>query len=253
MRFETASRTDIGNSGKKRNEDSLGLRSPADPEELKQYGILLAVADGVGGAPHGDEASRIAVEALMKSYFEGPADASAELRLKGAFADANAAVFAASEEQGHWGMCTTLVAAALFPGKALIANVGDSRGYVIPSPAGVARRVTVDHSEVQEMVQKGLMTQEEADVAWNRNYITRIVGTDSTVDVDLFDILLVAGDTVLLCSDGLTTAVTDAEITEVLQRCPLDAGVERLVELAKGPRGHDNVTICAARVTNGLP
>jgi protein phosphatase len=248
MRVETASRTDIGRSGKERNEDAVGLHIPTDAELLARYGILLAVADGVGGAPRGDEASRIAVETLLKTYYEALADIPIAQRLKEAFAKANAAVMAADEVPSYRHMCTTLVAAALFPDRAVFANVGDSRGYVIPSPAGAACQVTVDHSEVQEMVEQGLITPEEAQVASNRNIITRVVGTDPDVEVDLFDVPLTPGDTVLLCSDGLVTAVTDAEIAEVLQHSPLEIGVDRLVELAKGPKGHDNVTVCAARL-----
>jgi protein phosphatase len=145
-------------------------------------------------------------------------------------------------------MCTTLVAAVVFPDRAVFANIGDSRGYIVPSPAGAARQITVDHSEVQEMVQQGLITQEQAEVASNRNIITRVVGTDPNVEVDLFDVPLVPGDTVLLCSDGLVTAVTDAEIAEGLQHSLLKAVVDRLVKLAKGPKGHDNVTVCVARL-----
>ncbi|RIE15807.1 PP2C family protein-serine/threonine phosphatase [Candidatus Cryosericum septentrionale] len=248
MRFETASRTDIGRSGKGRNEDAVGLHIPTDAEVLERYGILLAVADGVGGAPRGDEASRIAVETLLTTYYEAPADIPIAQRLKDAFAKANAAVVAADDEPSYKYMCTTLVAAAVFPDRAVFANVGDSRGYIIPSPAGAARQVTVDHSEVQEMVQQGLITPEQAEVASNRNIITRVVGSYSTVQVDLFDIRFAPGDTVLLCSDGLVTAVTDAEIAEILQYGLLEAAVDRLVELAKGPKGHDNVTVCAARL-----
>jgi protein phosphatase len=248
MRFETASRTDIGRSGKERNEDAVGLHIPTDAEVLDRYGVLLVVADGVGGAPRGDEASRIAVETLLKTYYESPADIPIVQRLKHAFASANAAVMAADGERFYRHMCTTLVAAAVFPGRAVFANIGDSRGYVIPSLAGAARQITVDHSEVQEMVREGLITTEEAEVASNRNIITRVVGTDPNVEVDVFDVPLASGDTVLLCSDGLVTAVTDAEIAGVLQHSPLEIGVDRLVELAKSPSGHDNVTVCAARL-----
>ena len=248
MRFETASRTDIGRSGKGRNEDAVGLHIPTDAEMLERYGILLVVADGVGGAPRGDEASRIAVETLLKTYYEASVDISITQRLKDAFAKANAAVMAAGGERFYRHMCTTLVATAVFPDRAVFANVGDSRGYVIPSPAGAARQITVDHSEVQEMVEQGLITPEEAEVASNRNIITRVVGTDPDGEVDVFDVPLTLGDTVLLCSDGLVTAVTDAEITEVLQHSLLEVALDQLVELAKGPKGHDNVTVCAARL-----
>jgi serine/threonine protein phosphatase PrpC len=248
MRFETASRTDIGRSGKGRNEDAAGLYTPTDAVVLERYGILLVVADGVGGAPRGDEASGIAVETLLKTYYEAPADMPTAQRLKDAYANANAAVVAADEVPSYWHMCTTLVAAAVFPDRAVFANVGDSRGYIIPSPVGAARQIAVDHSEVQEMVQQGLMTPEQAEVASNRNIITRVVGTDPNVEVDLFDVPLIAGDIVLLCSDGLATAVTDAEIADVIQHNPLEAVVDELVELAKGPRGHDNVTVCVARL-----
>jgi len=248
MRFETASRTDIGRSAKGRNEDAVGLLIPTDADVLERYGILLAVADGVGGAPCGDEASRIAVETLLKTYYEAQADIPTAQRLKGAFAKANAAVMAADEALSYWHMCTTLVAAVVFPERAVFANIGDSRGYIIPSPEGAARQVTVDHSEVQEMVQQGLITAEQAEVASDRNIITRVVGTDPNVEVDLFDVLLIPGDTVLLCSDGLVTAVTDVEITDVVQHSLLEAAVDRLAGLAKGPKGHDNVTVCAARL-----
>jgi len=246
MRFETASRTDAGRSGKGRNEDAVGLHIPTDAEGLERYGILLVVADGVGGSPRGDEASKIAVETLLKTYYEVPADISIAQRLKDAFAKANVAVVAADEVPLYRHMCTTLVAAVVFPDRAVFANVGDSRGYIIPSPEGATRQITVDHSEVQEMVQQGLITAEQAEVASNRNVITRVVGTDPNVEVDLFDIHLTPGDTVLLFSDGLVTAVTDAEIAEVLQHSLLEAAVDRLVGLAKGPKGHDNVTVCAA-------
>ncbi|RIE07110.1 PP2C family protein-serine/threonine phosphatase [Candidatus Cryosericum odellii] len=248
MRFETASRTDIGRSAKGRNEDAVGLHVPTDADVLERYGILLAVADGVGGAPRGDEASRIAVQTLLKTYYEAPADIPIAQRLKDAFAKANAAVVATDEVLSYRHMCTTLVAAVVFPDRAVFANIGDSRGYIVPSPAGAARQITVDHSEVQEMVQQGLITQEQAEVASNRNIITRVVGTDPNVEVDLFDVPLVPGDTVLLCSDGLVTAVTDAEIAEGLQHSLLKAVVDRLVKLAKGPKGHDNVTVCVARL-----
>src|SRR5450756_1972277 len=248
MSFETASRTDISRSGKGRNEDAVGLHIPTDAEVLERYGILLAVADGAGGAPRGDEASRIAVGTLLETYYEAPADISTAQRLKDAVAKANAAVMAADEVPSYRHMWTTLVAAAVFPDRAIFANVGDSRGYVIPSPTGTARQVTVDHSEVQEMVQQGLITAEQAEVASNRNIITRVVGTDPDVEVDLVDVPLAPGDTVLLCSDGLVTAVTDAEIAELLQHRLLGIAVDRLVKLAKGPKGHDNVTVCVARL-----
>lgn len=248
-RFETASRTDVGRSRKGKNEDALGVVSPKNARELKRNGILLVVADGVGGEPHGDEASRIAVDALVSSYDQVPtAGRSLAERLRDGFAKANAAVFSASEEPGHRGMCTTLVAAAVFPDRVVFANVGDSRGYIIPSLIGAASQITVDHSEVQDMVHLGLMTQEQAEVASNRNVITRVVGTSHGLKVDVFDIRLRRGDTVMLCSDGLVTAVSDAEIAGVIQNSPLDVAVDRLVELAKGPKGHDNVTVCAVHL-----
>src|SRR5664280_1509281 len=97
MRFETASRTDIGRSAKKRNEDAVGLHIPTDAEVLDRYGILLVVSDGVGGAPRGDEASRIAVESLLKTYYEAQADIPIAQRLKNAFAKANTVVVTADE------------------------------------------------------------------------------------------------------------------------------------------------------------
>jgi serine/threonine protein phosphatase PrpC len=249
MAFETAFRTEVGNSAKGRNEDAFELRWPAGTELMHRDGILLVVADGVGGEPFGDEASHIAVETLTRAYGEAQGRVPAALRLMDAFTKANAGVYAASRKAGHRGMCTTLVAAIVFPDHAVFANVGDSRGYVIPS-AGPARQVTVDHSEVQEMMAAGVMTPKEAETALNRNIITRVVGSYSSVQVDIFDVRLDPGDTVLLCTDGLVTAVNDAEIAGAVQGHPLESAVDCLVELAKGPKGHDNVTVCAVRVTD---
>ncbi|MDO8942858.1 MAG: protein phosphatase 2C domain-containing protein, partial [Desulfobacterales bacterium] len=239
MAFETAFRTEVGNSAKGRNEDAFEVRWPAGTDLMDRDGILLAVADGVGGESCGDEASRIAVETLTQAYGEAQGRVPAALRLMDAFTKANAGVYAASRKAGHWGMCTTLAAAIVFPTHAVFANVGDSRGYVIPSH-GPARQVTVDHSEVQEMVAAGMLTPQDAETAANRNVITRVVGSHSSVQVDIFNVQLAPGDTVLLCTDGLVTAVNDTEIAGAMQGHPLESAVDCLVELAKGLKGHDN-------------
>jgi protein phosphatase len=101
------------------------------------------------------------------------------------------------------------------------------------------------------MVQQGLMTREQAEVALDSSLITRVVGTSHALKADVFDVGLRQGDTVMLCTDGLVTAVSDTiEVESVILKSSLKAAVDRLVELARGPKGHDNVTICAAGLKN---
>jgi protein phosphatase len=245
MRFQTASRTDVGRV-RKRNEDSLGFFKPTDSEILEQYGICLAVADGVGGEAHGDAASRTAIATLLKEYYKGPADVSVQLRLKNSVAKANMAVLRASEELRSHGMATTLVTAAVLADRAVVANVGDSRAYVINRPKATIRQVSLDHSLVQEQVRMGVLTPEEAEQAPNKNVITRALGTDPEVKIDVFEVPLVAGDAVLLCSDGLVRVVTDTEIAHIIASNPLTAAVDQLIALANSRGGPDNISVCVA-------
>lgn len=227
------SRTDIG-SVRKHNEDSLIVAPP-----------LFAVADGMGGHAAGEVASEIAVNTLAEHAPQHPDSEE----LGKAVEAANSEVIAAAKDgRGREGMGTTMTAAILEGERLVIAQVGDSRAYLLHKDS--LQQITRDHSLMADMVEAGQLTEEEARVHPNRSVITRALGSDPHMLPDLYEINVEAGDRLLLCSDGLSTMVTDAEITETMlrigdaQRC---ANV--LVNKAISAGGHDNVTVIIADVT----
>jgi serine/threonine protein phosphatase PrpC len=247
MKLEIKGATDLG---RKRpvNEDSHAWWVPSAPEELSRRGILLVVADGMGGAQAGERASRIAVETVLRRY----RDASAEDPLKDlqdAVEEANAAIHSESVTQDDKaGMGTTCTAVVVLDDDTLVAHVGDSRAYLIQD--GEIRQLTHDHSLVQHLVERGQITAEEARVDPRRNVVTRSVGVSPVVEVDAerFTGLLRPGDTLVLCSDGLHGLVSDAELAELVGSSDLDEACRLLITLANGRGGHDNITILLARV-----
>jgi protein phosphatase len=224
-----------------RNEDYLGYRQPKDADVRAETGWLYAVADGVGGAQAGEVASRLAVQTLLVAYYhyyyETPTD-----NLIAAFAKANHAVYdRASRQEGPHRMGTTLVAAVIQGRKLTVANVGDSRAYLIHDAQ--IRQITCDHSMVAQMVAEGVITPEQAENHPQRHLITRSVGGHPEVDVDVFSEVFLPGDCLLLCTDGLTDNVTDTEILTAMQVKDLEGGVQHLVNLVNQRGGTDNITL----------
>jgi serine/threonine protein phosphatase PrpC len=185
--------------------------------------VLIAVADGVGGGPGGEIAAGAAVEMLASRFFEKAAGLSVEDRLAEAIRDANTAVLEAAERSGKREAATTLVAAAVRGERAVIANLGDSRAYLVR--AGASQQLTDDHS---------------ASIAHG---ITRFVGDPRGVQPDVFVEDLRAGDRLVLCSDGLTRHVEPAEIAAHASGRDLDRVTSTLVDLANSRGGEDNVTL----------
>lgn len=227
------SRTDIG-CLREHNEDSLVVAPP-----------LFAVADGMGGHAAGEVASEIAVNVLAKRAPDHP-DAEA---LGRAVEEANRAVLqAAHEGRGREGMGTTMTAALLEGERLIIAQVGDSRAYLLHQ--GKLQQLTRDHSLMADMIEAGQLTPEEARVHPNRSVITRALGSDPNVQPDLYEINVETGDRLLICSDGLSSMLRDNEIAATLarmrdpQRC-----ASQLVNEAIAAGGHDNVTVIVADVT----
>ena len=221
------SRTDIG-CVRKHNEDSLVVSPP-----------LYAVADGMGGHAAGEIASEIAVNTLAE-YAPNSLDAEA---LGNAVIEANKEVIAASHDgRGREGMGTTMTAAMLEGERLVIAQVGDSRAYLLHK--GELQQLTRDHSLMADMIEAGQLTEEEARTHPNRSVITRALGSDSNMQADLYEINVETNDRLLLCSDGLSGMLTDDEIKDVLvrigdaQRC-----ANMLVNKAIAAGGHDNVTV----------
>ena len=215
-------------------------------EELDRHTVLAAVCDGMGGAKSGNIASRLAIDVFMdeviRTYKASMSQEQIEQLLTGAVKLANFTVYdQARQFEDFAGMGTTLVAALVSGRNATIVNVGDSRCYHITRED--IRRITVDHSLVQMMVDRGELTPEEARTYPGKNYITRAVGTEPTVESDLFAIRVDRGDALLLSSDGLHNEVEEQEILfEVVHGVNNDNCCQRLLDIANMRGSPDNVT-----------
>ena len=246
MRIISYGKTDVGRK-RPGNEDCFGVFD----------GIgLYVVADGMGGHAAGEVASRTAVETL-RGFIEAtdglagiswpvPVDAGRDIsenRLAAGIELANRQILTLSKGSPELrGMGTTVVSALYAQGFLYVAHVGDSRAYLYKG--GRLSRITTDHSYVEELVSMGRITAEEARSHPMRNIITRALGTKEGVAVDPARHGFAPGDACLLCSDGLTGMITDAEIAEVLSENPdnVSDAVERLIQRANGAGGNDNIT-----------
>lgn len=243
--------SDVGKKREK-NEDSCILTAPDDPEALRERGLLFAVADGMGGASAGEYASRMALNMLSSAYYSGPR-LPIPAALRSAIEAANGKVFEEAElNPAFHGMGTTVSAVVLHGDNAYIAQVGDSRVYLLRERAGI-HQLTKDHSLVAEQVRNGLITEDEARRHQLRNLITRAVGIKEQVKVDLFTLKLKPNDTLLLCSDGLCNMVADDEIARTLTVGELLANTRSLIQQANDAGGTDNITAVALRVTTTPP
>jgi protein phosphatase len=246
MQIQVRAVTDIG-LRRALNEDCHGQWIPEDPAQGARRGVLLVVADGMGGALAGEVASRMAVDTVIASYRAGEGEPLEDLAR--AFAAANRSVHVDSNRvEGRAGMGTTLTALVLRPGEAFFAHVGDSRVYLVR--AGAALPLTSDHTLVARMVAERQMTPEQARVDPRRNVVTRSVGVAPDVEVDLARTGEAprAGDTWLLTTDGLHGLVTDAEIGATASGPDLEGACRALVGLARERGGPDNITVVAARI-----
>ncbi len=229
-------------TGKVRAENQDNFRI----EALDRHTVVAAVCDGMGGAKSGNIASRLAidvfVEEVMRSYKPGLSQEQTEQLLLNAVKLANFTVFDQSQKVAECaGMGTTLVGVLIWGKNAAVVNVGDSRCYHI-SAEGI-RRVTVDHSLVQMMLMRGDLTPEEAKYYPGKNYITRAVGTEPMVDIDLFPLRLERGDVLFLCSDGLHGELDDQEILfEVVHGGHYENCCQRLRDIVYGRGAPDNIT-----------
>ncbi|AHM61120.1 protein phosphatase 2C [Flammeovirgaceae bacterium 311] len=225
------------------------------PSELTSKGCLLVVADGMGGANAGEVASAIAVETIRNRFDaleieEHLEEEQIKHYLEEAIMEAHQAIVAASvEDPSTAGMGTTVVVAWVFPQKAVIAWVGDSRGYRFSKPEGLIL-LTSDHSLVWELVKAGKLTADEADVHPNNNIITQSLGgPDRPPKPDFATCALGPGDRMLLCSDGLNNMLSHKAIEQILAKdtALADAG-RKLIEYANEEGGDDNITVLALEV-----
>lgn len=227
--------------GKRRtdNEDSVGVYT-------NQTGAKLAlIADGIGGNQGGDVASEMAV-AQIGHAFESTALADVETTktwLEQQITHENQTIINRSEQYADLqGMGTTIVLAAMFEKTMLIGNVGDSRGYLLRHQD--FSQITEDHSLVNELVKRGELSRQAARVHPKKNVITRSLGIEDAVKIDLHYLELESNDLVLLCSDGLSDMLTDEQLKKVLESdLELSQKAEKLIDLANEAGGLDNITL----------
>jgi protein phosphatase len=245
------------------NEDSfvivdLSSDDASRPEDTRTYrlgprGALFMVADGLGGAAAGEVASELAVntvqvelrERWVKAHGTGPDDFAAAL--KAATETANGRIYSyAVEHPETRGLGTTATLAGLLGDTLYLAQVGDSRAYLVRD--GVARQITRDQSLMQRLVDAGELTQDEAERSERRNIILQALGPEPSVKIDLTHQRLSRGDVLVLCTDGLSGLVRAEEIAEVITQIPdLAAACRELVDRANEHGGTDNITVIAAR------
>lgn len=244
--LRTHAASDVGRK-RARNEDCHAIHAPSDPAVRASRGTLLVVADGLGGAPAGDVASRMAVEAVVRCFEQSSSDDLLAC-LRESLLAANREVHEAGLRRAEWlGMGTTCTAALVRGRELWLAHVGDSRAYLVRE--GRALQLTEDHSLVTALVPHELSGQEMLPRA-ARHAITRCVGAHEVAEVDAerAPFTLELGDTLVLCSDGLYGQVADREIVALVTNPSLDRACRDLVDLANRRGGPDNITVVVARV-----
>lgn len=226
---------------RQQNQDAFAARV------LEDGRVIALVCDGMGGARAGNVASTMAVELFMEHFFRGGPEDTDEERMAHAASAANQAVFQRSTQDPECaGMGTTLVAVLADGAEAVILNEGDSRAYHINSEGIVL--VTRDHSLVEDLVERGELTREQARTHPHRNLITRALGAEPVLMADCFRQPLAAGDHLLLCSDGLSNVVNEQEMLyEVIHGGAPEDCCQRLLDIALSRGAPDNVTVVLVR------
>jgi serine/threonine protein phosphatase PrpC len=234
--IEQAGRTDVGRQ-RSANEDSLVVRPP-----------LFAVADGMGGAKAGEVASAVAVDAVEAAE---ESSEPTEAQLASIVREANRRIYdLAVADESRRGMGTTLTLAKLVGDEVSLAHVGDSRAYRLRG--GELKQLTRDHSLVAELERSGQITPEAAEHHPQRSIITRALGPEPDVEVDTYTLTGRDGDVFLICSDGLTSMISDEEVASILRSAgSLDEAAEELVRAANQSGGKDNITVIVFRLGDG--
>jgi len=239
------------------NEDAIGTNADIG---------LMVLADGMGGYNAGEVASGIAVqivtelasEAAIREELNDIDPHSGLMRqsiiLRDAVYRSNKIIFQTAQSQTHCeGMGTTIVACMFYDDKVSIAHVGDSRAYRLRD--GKLDQMTLDHSLLQELVDRGFYSEEEAQRSTNRNYVTRALGVEPTVEVEVHEYEVLPDDVYLLCSDGLPDMVEDDDIHLTIStfNASLDVVGQQLIDLANDHGGRDNVSVMLAQVKEAFP
>jgi len=252
LHIESGARSDVGRV-RKNNEDNFRAEPSLE---------LFVLSDGMGGQASGEVASALAVETVVDhcrvalesdgaEYYGEPTPGLSDRtnRLASAIRVANRKIFESGlADPARKGMGATIVTCWITDRRLSLAHVGDSRAYLLRS--GSFEQLTADHSLVADLVRSGILTPQQAEVSEQQSILTRALGTQPSVEVDADEQMLLAGDVVLLCSDGLSRTVTNPEIASTLETHPdPQKAADRLIELANENGGEDNVTAIVVRMT----
>ena len=234
-------KTDVG-SKRSMNQDFLYCSENA----VGSFQNLFIVADGMGGHKAGDHASKLCVLSMVESIKESSHKTPVSV-FEEAVNVANSKIYQeAKENVAFEGMGTTMVACTLVGDTMYVANIGDSRLYLLRETIS---QITDDHSLVEELVKKGNLTESEARVHPQKNIITRALGIDEMVQADYFELQVQEGDVILLCSDGLTNMVEDEEIEYIIHHAgSLEEAGDKLIDQANYNGGSDNITAVLVQV-----
>jgi serine/threonine protein phosphatase PrpC len=237
----------LSHRGRKRgnNEDFIVFFEPTDPAEQEASGNLYIVCDGVGGAAHGEKASRYAAEKVLFEYYQDVKVEPGE-RLRRIVKQVNGEIHAFAEQASDISKMGTTIVAAVIRGSILtVASVGDSRAYLIRN--GVTTQITRDHSLVGELLHSGTITEAESLTSKVKNRLTRAMGSEEEVHVDIFSsIQLQPGDKLLMCSDGLTRYALREDLARMTAEGSPEMIVKGLVDYANQQGGADNVSVILA-------
>ncbi len=248
MELEFAQFSDAGTL-QNHNEDSCGYCLPASPELARSHGRLFAVADGVGGQDLGEVASRLAIKSLTEGFRLAKSGEPHTAVLQRLVQAANCRVYEAGRGAipDAVTMATTVAACALRASRVVVANVGDSRCYLIRQ--GHATQLTRDHTSVADQIRLGVMPAREAQFVGTRHILSRSVGRDLFTAVDTSEYRLESADVLLLCTGGLYSSIPAVELADIVTSYPnLECGARKLVDLANQRDGADNATVQVIRV-----
>ena len=241
--------TDTGRVRDHNEDDFVALWGEESPPGVD---ALLVVADGMGGHAAGEVASKMTVDGIVQSLNDqGEEVSKLEGNAFGAFLgkvleEVNQDVWQAGQEDDKRGMGTTCTLAAIRSDQLFLAHIGDSRAYLFRE--GNLHQVSKDHSWVEDAVDQGVITREQARIHPNRNVITRAIGLEQQPKIDTYVMPLVEGDLLLLCSDGLNSMIPDDDIHRILTGSSQDDVCQALIDAANDQGGHDNTTVVIAAI-----
>lgn len=231
------------------NEDFVGFWQPQTLEEKRGRGAVAALADGVGGMHHGEVASRMAVETALATFREIPEGKTPQQFITQMFNAANLTVYDKSmENHGRSRMATTLCLVVLRNDEVVVGNVGDSRVYLVH--AGEIKQLSTDHSYVGMQQKFGLISEQDAKTSEHRSVLTRSVGHEPLIRVDVESATVAKGDRVVLCSDGLYTLIADSEIADIVSRLSPAQACRQLVALAEQRGTDDNLSVQVLQIND---